>query len=118
MSIERQIEDEKGTMMISWVFLLCAAACEMTFVFEMKLSNGFTHWKHSVATVVFMTLSVVFLAVAAKRIPVATAYAIWTGLGVVGTIALEWLFLHEPVSLVRLICIFLILAGVAGLKLF
>ncbi len=102
---------------LSWIFLLLAACAEIGFVLEMKLSDGFSRISHAAASLIIMCLGVFFLSLAIRKIPVATAYAIWTGLGIVGTVVLEICFFGAPVSVAKLLCIFLILCGAAGLKL-
>ncbi|MDO5581017.1 MAG: multidrug efflux SMR transporter [Planctomycetia bacterium] len=102
---------------MSWLFLFLAAAAEIVFVFEMKLSDGFTKIGHAVASLIIMSLGVFFLSIAIRRIPVATGYAVWTGLGIIGTVFLESWYFQEPFSLGRIACIALILTGVIGLKL-
>ena len=106
----------KGTFM-SWIFLLLAACAEIGFVLEMKLSDGFSRLGHAAASLFIMCLGVFVLSLAIRKIPVATAYAIWTGLGIVGTAVLEICFFGAPPSAAKLFCIFLILCGAAGLKL-
>lgn len=106
--------DEREPM--SWLLLLLAALAETAFVLEMKLSDGFTKLGHSIASVLIMILGVYLLSIVVRRIPVATAYAIWTGLGVIGTVLIEHFAFAQPFSIGRMICITLILAGVVGLK--
>lgn len=101
-----------------WLYLLFAGAAEILFVLEMKLSDGLSKAGHTLGSVVFGVLGFVFLSFAMKKIPVATAYAIWTGIGVVGTIILENALFHVPFSPVRVGCIAAILTGIIGLKLF
>ena len=100
-----------------WFYLMLAAVAEILFVFEMKLSNGFSKVGHAVCCLIVMSVGVFLLSLAIRKIPVATAYAIWTGLGVVGTMLLDCLVFNAPFSSARTGCILLILVGVVGLKL-
>ncbi len=100
-----------------WVYLLLAAVCEIAFVLGMKLSDGFTKLYISIFTLVIMGVGVFLLSLAVKTIPLGTAYAIWTGLGVAGTVIIGIFFFGESVSFLRVLCMVLILSGVVGLKL-
>lgn len=102
---------------MSWFLLLLAAVAETVFVLEMKLSEGFTKLGHSIASVSVMILSVFLLSLVVRRIPVATAYAVWTGLGIVGTVLIEFFFFEQTLATSRIICMVLIVMGVIGLKL-
>lgn len=84
---------------------------------RLKSSHGFTRFWPSVATLVLMALSFFLLASALKHLPIGTAYAVWTGIGAVGTALLGIVLFGESASPARLLCIGLILAGIAGLKL-
>ena len=81
------------------------------------MSEGFSHIYISIFTVISMIASFYFLAVALKNIPLGTAYAIWTGIGTLGTVILGIILFKEPVSVMRFVCIALILFGITGLKL-
>jgi len=103
-------------MSSSWVVLGVAALCEVAWAIGLKYSAGFTRLWPSVWTLVMLALSVGLLAVAARSLPIGTAYAVWTGLGAAGTAILGiWLF-EESMSALRVACIVLIVAGVVGLK--
>lgn len=103
--------------MMAWVILVVAAVFETGWAVGLKYSEGFTRLWPTVWTAAALLLSVALLAVAARSLPIGTAYAVWTGLGAAGTALLGlWLF-HEPATPFRLICIGLIVAGVAGLRL-
>jgi quaternary ammonium compound-resistance protein SugE len=103
---------------VAWIILLVAAACEIAWAIGLKYADGFTRFWPSVWTLAMLALSVFLLAVAARTLPIGTAYAVWTGIGAAGTALLGvWLF-AESASLARLGCIALIVAGVAGLKRF
>ena len=96
--------------------LLAAAVFEIGWAVGLKYTNGFTRLWPTVWTVVALGLSVGLLALAARSLPIGTAYAVWTGIGAAGTALFGvWLF-HEPATAGRLLCIALIVAGVVGLK--
>jgi len=101
-----------------WLYLLLAAACEMSWPLGFKVTNGFkTNYPAVAGTVVIMLLSFWFLSLATTRgIPIGTAYAVWTGLGAVGTTILGITLFHEPRDVMRLGCLGLIILGAVGLK--
>ncbi|HOA72282.1 MAG TPA: quaternary ammonium compound efflux SMR transporter SugE [Phycisphaerae bacterium] len=102
---------------MAWIILIVAGLCEVGWAIGMKYSQGFTRFWPSVWTLVVMTVSVVLLAQAMRTLPLGTAYAVWTGIGVVGTVIYGiWRF-AEPCDAIRLVCIGLIVAGIVGLKL-
>lgn len=100
-----------------WFYLLIAGLFEISWAVGLKFSHGFTKITPSVITVICMVLSFYFLALALKNLPLGTAYAIWTGIGTIGTVIFGILFFKEPVSAIRLVCIMLIISGITGLKL-
>ena len=100
-----------------WIYLLVAGLFEISWAFGLKFSHGFTQIIPSVLTVAGMIASFYFLALALKNLPLGTAYAIWTGIGTIGTVVLGIIIFKEPVSAVRLFCIALIVCGITGLKL-
>lgn len=102
---------------MEWICLLIAGVLEVSWAVAMKESNGFKVFIPSVITVVGYILSAVFLAMALKKLPIGTAYAMWTGFGIVGTTVLGMLMFNEKISLPQMICIVLILSGIVGLKL-
>ena len=102
---------------MAWLYLCIAGVMEVFWSTCMKFSHGFTKITPSVITVICMVLSFYFLALALKNLPLGTAYAIWTGIGTIGTVIFGILFFKEPVSAVRLVCIMLIISGITGLKL-
>ena len=95
-----------------WFLLVLAGLLEVGWAIGLKSSHGFTRFWPSVATLVLMALSFFLLASALKHLPIGTAYAVWTGIGAVGIV-----LFGESASPARLLCIGLILAGIAGLKL-
>ncbi len=100
---------------MAWVILLLAGLCEIIWAVGLKYTGGFTRLWPSVGIVAVMTASAGLLSLALKSIPVGTAYAVWTGIGVAGAAALGVYLFDEPADLWRLSCIGLILAGVVGL---
>ena len=103
---------------MQWIMLLLAGISEITWAYFMKLSNGFTKVVPSITTLVFYVLSAVFLSLALKKLPLGTAYAMWTGLGIVGTSVLGILIYKETLNAAQIICIVLIVCGIVGLKIF
>ena len=99
-----------------WIYLLIAGFFEVFWAIGLKLSNGFSDVLISAVTVFGMVASFYFLALALKNIPLGTAYAVWTGIGTIGTVILGMLLFKEPASAVRFVCIALILTGITGLK--
>jgi quaternary ammonium compound-resistance protein SugE len=104
--------------MKSWIILLVAAVFEVGWAIGLKYTQGFTRLWPSVATIGAMAASMYLLAVAARALPIGTAYAVWTGIGAVGTAIWGIAYLAEAANAARLICIVLIVCGVVGLKVF
>ena len=100
-----------------WMFLFIAGLFEISWAVGLKFSHGFTQLIPSVLTVAGMVASFYFLSLALKNLPLGTAYAIWTGIGTLGTVILGIILFKEPVTAMRLFCIALILSGITGLKL-
>jgi len=101
----------------AWVVLFFAGLCEIGWAVGLKYTAGFSRLWPSVATVAAMLVSVVLLGWSLKVLPLGTAYAVWTGIGAVGTAVLGMLLFGEPREAARLACIALIVAGIVGLKL-
>lgn len=101
---------------MAWLILLVAGLCEIGWVIGLKYTEGFSRLLPSIATLAAMAASIGFLGLAVKSLPVGTAYAVWTGIGVAGTAALGIYLFNEPATLLRLVSIGLILAGMIGLK--
>ena len=99
-----------------WIYLLIAGAFEITWAVAMKMSNGFSVLTPSIIAGVCYIASAVFLAIALKQLPLGTAYAMWTGMGIVGTTLLGVFLSHEKLSVPKVICAILIVDGIAGLK--
>ena len=100
-----------------WTYLFAAGLFEICWATGLKFTHGFTQIIPSVITILGMIASFYFLALALKNLPLGTAYAVWTGIGTVGTAAAGITLFHEPVTAMKLICITLIISGIAGLKL-
>lgn len=99
-----------------WIHLFIAGIFEVIWAIGLKYSNGFTVLIPSVITAIFMIASYYYLALALKSLPIGTAYAIWTGIGTVGTVILGIILFKEPATATRLACIAMILLGIIGLK--
>jgi quaternary ammonium compound-resistance protein SugE len=102
---------------VAWVYLVVAGLFEVAWAIGLKYTDGFTRPIPSAITLVNMVVSVVLLAIAMRSLPVGTAYAVWTGIGAVGTAALGIVLFAEPATALRLACLGLIVAGIVGLKL-
>ncbi|MBL8226477.1 MAG: quaternary ammonium compound efflux SMR transporter SugE [Chromatiales bacterium] len=100
-----------------WTFLLVAGLLEVGWAVGLKYTEGFTRLAPSVLTVGAMIGSFVLLAQALKTLPIGTAYAVWTGIGAVGTVVIGILVFGESASPLRLACVGCIVAGIAGLRL-
>ena len=101
---------------MAWAYLFLAGLLEIVWAIGLKYTEGFTKLWPSVITIVAMIVSVWLLAVALRTIPVGTGYAVWTGIGAVGTAILGIVLFAEPTTAARLACIGLIVAGILGLK--
>jgi quaternary ammonium compound-resistance protein SugE len=102
---------------MSWIVLLVAGLLEVAWAVGLKYTAGFTRLWPTVATVVSLLASTGLLGWALRALPLGTAYAVWTGIGTVGTALLGMVLFREPASIPRLICIALIVGGIVGLKL-
>lgn len=102
---------------MEWIMLLIAAVLEVTWAVFMKMSEGFTRMLPSVITAVGYNASAVFLALAMRKLPLGTAYAMWTGFGIMGTTILGVLLFKESMSLAQAGCVLMIAGGIIGLKL-
>lgn len=102
---------------MAWVYLVLAGILEIGWAIGLKYTEGFTKLTPTLITVAFMIASIFLLGLAVKTIPIGTGYAIWTGIGALGTVILGIVLLGEPATAARLGSIALILAGLVGLKL-
>lgn len=103
---------------MNWLILISAGLLEVGWAIGLKYTDGFTRLWPTVATVAAMILSMGLLGVAMKSLPVGTAYAVWVGVGAVGTALLGMVLFGEPASTMRLLSLGFIVAGIAGLKVF
>ena len=101
---------------MQWFLLFIAGAFEITWAVAMKYSEGFTKLGPAALTAVTYILSAAFLAMALKKLPLGTAYAMWTGMGIIGTTVLGVFLFKETLSMPQILCIILIAGGIAGLK--
>ena len=101
-----------------WIILLVAALFEVGWAVGLKYTNGFTRLWPSAATIAMMAVSLYLLALAARSLPIGTAYAVWTGIGAVGTATLGMLWFDEPATVARIACMLMVVSGIAGLKYF
>lgn len=101
---------------MAWTMLFVAGLLEIGWAIGLKYTDGFTRLVPSVLTIVSMIGSVILLGLSLKTLQVGTAYAVWTGIGTVGTALLGIVLLGEPATALRIACIGLIVAGIVGLK--
>ena len=101
---------------MAWIYLTVAGLFEIVWAIGLKYTEGFSRLWPSFVTVLAMALSMVFLALSLKSLPVGTAYAIWTGIGAAGTVILGIVLFAEPATVLRLACVGLIVTGIIGLK--
>jgi len=99
-----------------WIVLLLAGLLEVVWAVGLKYTEGFTRLMPSAVTLSAMAGSVILLGLALRSLPLGTAYAVWTGIGTVGTVIWGIMMLNEPASAARLVCIAMIVIGIAGLK--
>jgi len=102
---------------MGWVYLLLASVFEVSFTTMLRLSENFKNWPAVVGFLVSVALSLVFLELAERAIPLGTAYAVWTGIGAVGTVLIGIIWFGEPATVVRGFLILGIVACAIGLKL-
>lgn len=102
---------------MAWIFVLVAGLCEIGWAAALKYSDGFSRLVPSALTIAFMAASMAFIALALRDLPMGTVYAVWTGIGAVGTVVFGIVILGEPATALRIGSIALILAGITGLKL-
>ncbi len=103
---------------MAWILLSLAGLFEIGWAIGLKYTQGFTVLVPSVLTLIAMTVSIVLLGLAVRDLPIGTAYAVWTGIGSVGTAILGIILFGDPATALRLACISMIVAGIVGLKVF
>lgn len=101
---------------MGWIYLLIAGITEIAWAIGLKLTDGWSRFWPSVITLILIVISYAFLSLALKSLPLGTAYAVWTGIGAVGTALAGMLLFAESRDTARLLCIALIVAGILGLK--
>lgn len=101
---------------MTWFILIIAGLFEVAWAIGLKYSNGFTRPVPSALTIVAIGISMGLLAFAMRTLPAGTAYAVWTGIGAVGTVILGIILFNEPAGFARLLCLSMIIAGILGLK--
>jgi quaternary ammonium compound-resistance protein SugE len=102
---------------MTWIILIIAGLLEVTWAVGLKYTHGFTKLMPTLWTLTAMLGSIGMLGLALRSLPLGTAYAIWTGIGTVGTVIYGIVALNEPASAMRLVCIAMIVGGIIGLKL-
>lgn len=102
---------------MAWTYLFFAGLFEIGWAIGLKFTHGFSRLVPTVLTVASMGVSLGLLGLALKSLPLGTAYAIWTGIGTIGTAILGIILFGEPATVLRLACVGLIVAGIVGLKL-
>ena len=101
---------------MAWIYLFIAGLFEVVWAVSLKDIDGFSKPMPIVVTVVGMLISFTFLSLALKNLPIGTAYAVWTGIGAVGVAIYGIIMLGESANFLRIICLFLIVSGIIGLK--
>ena len=102
---------------MNWIYLVIAGILEIGWAIGLKYTEGWSRLLPSVLTGATMLASFYFLSLALKTLPIGTAYAVWTGIGTVGAAVLGMILFNEPRDFARILCILLIVGGIAGLKL-
>ncbi|BFN33848.1 multidrug efflux SMR transporter [Vibrio harveyi] len=101
---------------MAWAILFLAGLCEVAWAVGLKYSEGFSKLAPSAFTVGFMVLSFWLLGIALRTLPLGIAYGVWVGIGAIGTAIVSIYLFNEPATLIKLISLLLIVAGIAGLK--
>lgn len=101
---------------MAWLYLIIAGFFEVIWVISLKYSHGFTKLTPSIITIITMICSFLLLSHAMKTLPMGTAYAVWTSIGIIGATILGIFIFHESLNPFRIICLLLVLIGVIGLK--
>ncbi len=103
---------------MGWIYLVIAGLCEVWWAVGLKYTEGFTRLVPSAITAAGMIASFYFLAHAIKSLPLGMAYAVWTGIGTVGTLLFSVIVLHDHISIAQVICLAMVVCGIGGLKYF
>ena len=103
---------------MAWFWLILGGLFEVGFTTSLRFVDGFRNIPWTIAFLVSVAISMALLEIASRTIPMGTAYAVWGGIGAVGTVLVGMIFFSEPTTLVRIMLIFVIVAAIAGLKLF
>ncbi|WP_411819045.1 quaternary ammonium compound efflux SMR transporter SugE [Hyphococcus formosus] len=103
---------------MAWLILVLAGLFEVGWAVGLKYTEGFTRLWPTLGTVAAMVISMALLGLALRSLPLGTAYAVWTGIGTIGTVIFGIIFFAEQADIARLFCVALIVAGIVGLKLF
>lgn len=102
---------------MAWIYLIFGGLFEVGFTTSLRFVDGFRNVPWTIAFLVSVGMSMILLEIAARTIPMGTAYAVWTGIGAVGTVLVGMLWFQEPATTIRLLLILTIIAAIAGLKL-
>jgi len=102
---------------MEWFYLVIAGIFEIGWAISLKYSHGFTKVLPDILTIIGIAASFYFLAISLKSLPIGTAYAVWTGIGTIGTVLLGIILFEEPINIMRIVCLVLIVSGILGLKL-
>lgn len=105
-----------SAIQLAWIYLVIAGLFEVVWAIGLKYTEGWSRFWPSAGTAAAMIVSLIFLSLAMKELPVGTSYAVWTGIGAVGTVILGIVLFAEPATAIRLGCVALILTGIVGLK--
>lgn len=106
-----------ATLSLGWIFLLLAGACEVIYAALLPRTEGFSRLGASLGCGLFAILSIYLLSLSLRSLPLGMAYAIWVGIGTIGAVCYGTLFMGEPLSVARGLCLLMIIAGIVGLKL-
>jgi quaternary ammonium compound-resistance protein SugE len=102
---------------MAWFYLIIGGLFEIGFTTSLRFVDGFRNWPWTIAFLVSVTISMALLELAARTIPMGTAYAVWGGIGALGTVVVGILWFDEPATLIRALLILTIVAAIAGLRL-
>lgn len=102
---------------MAWVYLIVGGLFEIGFTTSLRFVDGFRNWPWTIAFLISVAISMALLELAARSIPMGTAYAVWGGIGAVGTVIVGMLWFQEPASTVRIMLILGIVAAIAALRL-